>query len=40
VEDKKRTPLTVRDGEITRVQDDEIKFRIQVTLTGLGSVGL
>jgi LPS-assembly protein len=40
VEDKKRTPLTVRDDEITRVQDDEINFRIQVTLTGLGSVGL
>jgi LPS-assembly protein len=40
VEDKKRTPLTVREDEITRVQDDDIKFRIQVTLTGLGAVGL
>ncbi len=39
VEDKKRTPLTVRDGELTRLQEDEIKFRIQVTLTGIGSVG-
>ncbi len=37
VEDKKRTPLTVRDS--TRLQEDEIKFRIQVTLTGIGSIG-
>jgi len=39
VEDKKRTPLTVRDGEITRIQGDEIEFKIQFTLTGLGSLG-
>ena len=38
VEDKNRTPLTVRDGELTRLQEDEIKFMIQVTLTGIGSV--
>jgi len=39
VEDKNRTPLTVRDGEVTRLQEDEIKFRFQVTLRGLSSVG-
>ncbi|MFQ6078301.1 MAG: hypothetical protein ACE5NJ_04090, partial [Thermodesulfobacteriota bacterium] len=39
VEDKKRSPLTVRDGELTRLQEDEIEFRIEVTLTGVGSVG-
>ncbi len=39
VEDKNRTPLTVRDGELTRLQEDEITFMIQVTLTGLGSLG-
>ena len=38
VEDKNRTPLTVRVGELTRLQEDEIKFMIQVTLTGIGSV--
>ena len=38
MEDKKRTPLTVRDGELTRLQEDEIKFMIQVTLTGIGAV--
>jgi hypothetical protein len=40
VEDKKRTPLTVTDdGELTRLQEDEIEFMIQVTLTGIGAVG-
>jgi LPS-assembly protein len=39
VEDKKRTPLTVRDGELSRVQEDEIDIKVEFTLTGLGSVG-
>jgi LPS-assembly protein len=39
VEDKKRTPSTVRDGELTRLQEDEIQFKFQVTLRGIGSVG-
>ena len=40
VEDKKRSPLTIRDGVPTRLVEDEIDFRVQVTLTGVGSVGL
>ncbi len=40
VEEKKRSPLTIRDGMPTRLVEDEIDFRIQVTLTGIGSVGL
>ena len=40
VEDIKRSPLTVIEGVPTRLVDDETKFRIEVTLTGMGSVGL
>jgi len=39
VEDKKRSPVTVEEGVATRLVEDEIKFRIQVTLTGIGTVG-
>jgi LPS-assembly protein len=40
VEDIKRSPLTIREGVPFRLVEDEIKFRVQVTLTGIGSVGL
>jgi LPS-assembly protein len=40
LEDTKESPLTIREGVPTRLVEDEIKFRIEVTLTGLGSVGL
>jgi hypothetical protein len=40
VEDTKRSPLTIREGVPFRLVEDEIKFRVQVTLTGIGSVGL
>jgi LPS-assembly protein len=39
VEDKKASAPTVVDGVPTRLIEDETKFRIQVTLTGIGSVG-
>jgi LPS-assembly protein len=39
VEDKKRSPVTFREGMPTRLVEDEIEFRIQVTLTGIGAVG-
>jgi LPS-assembly protein len=37
VNDKKRTPLTLREGEPFRVQEDEIDIKVELTLTGLGS---
>jgi len=40
IEDIKRSPLTVREGVPTRLVEDEINFRVQVTLTGVGSVGM
>ncbi len=40
IEDKNRSPLTIREGVPTRLVEDEIDFRVQVTLTGIGSVGL
>jgi len=40
IEDKERSPLTIREGVPTRLVEDEIDFRVQVTLTGIGSVGL
>jgi LPS-assembly protein len=40
IEDIKRSPLTVTDGMLNRLVEDEINFRVQVTLTGMGSVGM
>jgi LPS-assembly protein len=40
IEDIKQSPLTVMDGTLTRLVEDEINFRVQVTLTGVGSVGM
>jgi hypothetical protein len=40
LEDTKQSPLTIREGVPTRLVEDEIKFRVEVTLTGVGSVGL
>ncbi|MCK5554353.1 MAG: LPS-assembly protein LptD, partial [Deltaproteobacteria bacterium] len=40
IEDIEQSALTMREGMPFRLVEDEIKFRVQVTLTGIGSVGL